>query len=283
MFRLLHAQISLKKLKLRIIHTAVQNHQRTLFSLSKAKGFCMRLVVGIFYLLSLSLMAQSNNKGPNSPVVVAKIISFQDNTLSVDQAGSTRKLTLSEKSKVRYVSFQDIKQEFKPGYFIKARVKDNVINTIYVTLPIVDIANGATKEMVKMSAKQLFDLTDTDNNKMISYLELSAKIYYSPKHGPDGFYNLDSDSSGNLDLSEFTRKIGKVVWYRYSRKSPEQWMAALDNDKNNSLSAKEFSSLVGKGHLDSLFKRADQDKSKSIELKELSEYLNKEIFRKPRR
>lgn len=243
----------------------------------------MRLVVGIFYLLSLSLMAQSNNKGPNSPVVVAKIISFQDNTLSVDQAGSTRKLTLSEKSKVRYVSFQDIKQEFKPGYFIKARVKDNVINTIYVTLPIVDIANGATKEMVKMSAKQLFDLTDTDNNKMISYLELSAKIYYSPKHGPDGFYNLDSDSSGNLDLSEFTRKIGKVVWYRYSRKSPEQWMAALDNDKNNSLSAKEFSSLVGKGHLDSLFKRADQDKSKSIELKELSEYLNKEIFRKPRR
>jgi Ca2+-binding EF-hand superfamily protein len=241
----------------------------------------MKIYLAIFYLFNLSIMAQSNSKGPDSPVVFGKIISSQSNTIVVEQAGTPRKLSISEKSKIRYVSFEAIKQEFKHGYFIKARVKDNIIDTIYVTLPIVNTPDAVTPEMVQMSVDELFKLTDTDGNKVISYLELSAKIYHSQKHGPDSFYNSDLDASGNLSFAEFGTKLEKVQWYRYSRKSSQEWMRILDSDKSGKLSPPEFAVLVGEGHLDALFKRTDKDNSKSIELLELTDHINKSVFSKP--
>lgn len=227
----------------------------------------------IFALLNTNLWAQSNSKGPDSPVVVGHIVSADGNRIDIQHSEFLRKMTINKKTKIVFVSFLGVKEELKEGYPIKGRANKQTLTQLYVTLPVTNFIKR-TPDMPSMSAKELYQKTDLDKNGSISYVELSRVIYNSPKHGPDNFDKQDKNKSGSLELDEFTTFIKKVDWWRISQKTPEEWISFSDKNGDGELSVKEFSPVNGgDGHIESRFKRVDKDKSGTVNLKEVSAYI----------
>lgn len=64
-----------------------------------------------------------------------------------------------------------------------------------------------------------------------------------------------------------------------SRKTPEERFKASDKDQNKVLSKEELADLLGsKAHIDTFFKRADQNKSDDLDLAEVSKFIDSLIF-----
>ena len=71
----------------------------------------------------------------------------------------------------------------------------------------------------------------------------------------------------------------KVKWWNMSRKTPEERFKASDKDQNKVLSKEELADLLGsKAHIDTFFKRADQNKSDDLDLAEVSKFIDSLIF-----
>ena len=219
-----------------------------------------------------SIAAGGNSSGPNSPVVVGKIKSAKGKTVEVQQGEYLRKLTITEKSNIVFVSFVNDQEKMKASYPVKAKVENNIISTIYITLPVNNVVRPTDKFM-SLSTKELYKKTDVDGNGLISYVELATYIYYSPKHAPDTFHKADSDKSKELNFKEFENILKRVSWWSISRKSPSQWISTLDKNKNGKISMPEFEPMAGKSHLEARFKRYDNDKSNDLNLAELTRYI----------
>ena len=133
--------------------------------------------------------------------------------------------------------------------------------------------------MLKMSPAELFKLVDLDGNGEISYEETAEALEQSPKHGSRKFAKSDKDKSGGLNLTEFEFRLSITEWWKLSRQTPEAMFKAADIDHNGSLSKEEFAIFQGKeAHLDTFFKRADQNSSGDLDLNEASTHIEQEIY-----
>ena len=231
------------------------------------------LLTVLIIFTNINLWAGSNSSGPDSPIVVGKITAVTGQKIEVQTKKHLRKLALSHKAKIFFVSFLGKKEELQVGYNLKGKASNGILSSLYVTLPLPEYKKHTAK-MLNMSVKELFEMTDFDKSHSISYAELSTTIYRSEKHGPDGFNKLDKDQSGSLDLKEFANKLKSVNWWRLSQKTPEEWLKAADSDGNGTLSIKEFELLNdGDGHIESRFKKVDKNKSGNAELKEINTFI----------
>lgn len=228
------------------------------------------------FLLSASLHAQSNSKGPISPVVVGVLKSVDGNQLQVMQNGELlRKLFLGSKSRVHYVGMHD-KVDHHPvlGYGVKAKVeKDGSIKSILFTQPIGKLVPLGERRLL-MSERELLKKIDVDQNGKVSYVEFARSIDDSPKHGPDGFRKNDKDSDGGLNQKEFNRMLSAVVWWKLSRKTSADWISNADKDENGKLTLDEFKMICTSGnHIGNIFHRSDKDKSGDLSGKEVTFYI----------
>ncbi len=129
--------------------------------------------------------------------------------------------------------------------------------------------------MLKMTPAELHKMADRNGDGGLSYVEYANAIYRSPKHGPVGFMKSDRDKSGTLNVKEFESKLEGIKWYRISRKTPAEFHADADADSDGVLSKQEFVTFLGStAHLDTFFKKADQDHSGDISVIELSGYID---------
>ena len=102
---------------------------------------------------------------------------------------------------------------------------------------------------------------------------MSRSIYHSPKHGPDKFEKFDVDANGLLDDEEFPVLLDQLTWWKFSRKSPDNWFTQADTNGDGKLDEKEFSQTFDTGnHTENRFKRADGDKSGLLDKPEVSEF-----------
>lgn len=226
--------------------------------------------------LAANTFAQSNSKGPNSPIVVGKVtaVSADESTLSVKTSDHERTLKVVGATKTTYVGLPDKKDhKFVIGYDVKASVnKDGTAKSIKLTKPVgKPVSLGPSR--VGMSPAELFKAADKDRDKRLSYAEYSISIYHSPKHGPDKFHKADKNRNGLLDMSEFEPTLAGVSWWVLSRKSPDQWFQGTDTDSNGKLSIDEFRILASSNHYENHFKRADLDQSDSLDLKEVTLFV----------
>jgi Ca2+-binding EF-hand superfamily protein len=185
-----------------------------------------------------------------------------------------RKLTIGQKSKIVFVSFLGTKEELKPGYSVKGKVDKEIIKSLHITLPVTQKLN-ISPEMYKMSVAELYKKSDMNEDGAVSYVEFSSVIYRSDKHGPDTFAKNDLDKSGTFDLKEFAAKLSSVVWWRLSRNTPEQWLKKADKNNDGKIGVEEFNTIADSGnHYKDRFRKWDKDKSGSLSLKEVSNYIN---------
>lgn len=226
--------------------------------------------------LSLSLFAESNSKGGNSPISVGviKSISEDQQSIQIRQGGDIdRTLNIPNPNVLHFVGMPESSRQLKVGYGIKAKVQNNTINSAKVTLPLKDSADlGPNK--TKMSPSDIFQKTDENGDGMIDYVEMSRWVYLSPKHGPDKFSGADKNQDGGLNEPEFTPLLQEVSWYKLSRKTPEDWFAQADTNQDQALSLQEYKAIsTSKNHVENHFKRNDTDKNGSLSLEELTSSL----------
>ena len=84
------------------------------------------------------LWAESNTSGPDSAVVVGVLKSFSGNHIEVQTKGFLRKLEITDKTKVSYVSFlsvekkksavNQVNKEVRPGYEFSVKSIMKVLN-----------------------------------------------------------------------------------------------------------------------------------------------------------
>ena len=234
------------------------------------KSICALVLI---FILSFSAFAASNTSGPDSPVVVGVVKAVNGKIVEVQTKDYLRKLEITEKTKVFFVSFLNVKKEMKPGYGVKAKQSGGKLKSIHITLPINDsIKNG--EEMLRLSSKELFSKADLDKSGEVSYVEFSSTIFRSDKHGPDHFVKIDKDKSGGFNFKEFETKMTGVVWWRLSRKSTEQWFKEADKNSNSKIELDEFNYIAQSGsHYKDHFKRADKDKSGQLNSEEVAVYI----------
>lgn len=235
----------------------------------------MKAFLSIFLIFSVSsLWSASNTSGPDSPVVVGVLKSFKGKHIEVQTKGFLRKLEITDKTKVFFVSFLSVEKKMKAGYGVKAKQSGGKLKSIHFTLPVPESSkNGA--EMIKLSTKELFKKADLDKSGEVSYVEFSTAIFQSDKHGPDNFVKVDKDKSGAFNLKEFEAKMAGVVWWRLSRKASSQWFKEADKNKNEKIELSEFNYIAqSASHYKEHFKRADKDKSQSLSPKEIDLYVN---------
>ncbi len=222
--------------------------------------------------------ADSNSKGKDSPVVVGTRVSISEDgkTLTVKQGRDIeRTLKLEGKGKINYVGITDEKaRKPTPGYGVKAKVsQDNVIKSIQLTEPLTAPA-PLGPDRFQMTAAQVHAAADKDHDGRLSYVEFSASISRSEKHGPDKFAKHDRNDDGSLDVAELTALLPKVPWWKFSRKPVADWFKATDEDGNGKISVKEFEALAtGKNHVEAHFQRADKNKDGSLDATETTTYL----------
>lgn len=241
----------------------------------EGKGITMRFYS--FFLIcvlsSVSIWAESNTAGPNSPVVVGTLKFTNGKVVEVQTKDFLRKLQITDKTKIFYVSFLSKEKVMKPGYGVKAKQADGKLKSIHITLPI-NNHKKANPEMLKMTSKQLFAKADLDKSGEVSYVEFSSIIYRSDKHGPDTFGKVDKDKSGGFSLKEFEGKMAGVVWWRISRKSSSQWLKEADKNSNGKIALNEFNYIANSGsHYKEHFKRADKNKSNDLNAEEVADYV----------
>ncbi|MDB4380197.1 hypothetical protein N9Z70_02295 [Mariniblastus sp.] len=196
--------------------------------------------------------------------------------ITVNHRRKIRTFTLHDKLKINYVSFLKAKKEIKPGFFIRAGVDSaGQCNQLWVTLPIPDENLKPSAKMLTMTPAELLKMADDNGDGELSYVEYATAIYRSPKHGPVGFNKSDRDKSGTLNLKEFAPKLEGIKWYRISRKTPAQWHAEADANSDGVLSKQEFVTFLGStAHLDTFFKRADEDRSGDLSVADLAGFID---------
>jgi WD40 repeat protein len=244
----------------------------------KLFGSITAVVISIFFIDSVSVQAKPNSKGVDSAIVVGTLtrVDSSGKAFDVQQTGeSLRTLRLDSKSKVYFVGFSGkSKQEPQAGFGVKASCgKDGQIKTITFTPPVGE-PSTLEKKRLSMTKQELFNEVDKDGSKSISYPEFSTYIYYSPKHGPDSFRKTDQDGDGMLDTTEFNTALSGVSWWKLSRTTPDEWFVQADENKDDTLSIKEFASICTSGnHIENIFKRADGDKSGGLTRSETEAYI----------
>ena len=236
------------------------------------------VLISIFLVGSTYVQAKPNSKGAGSAIVVGTLtrVDSSGKAFDVQQTGeSLRKLHLGSKSKVYFVGFsKKSKQEPQAGFGVKASCgKDGQIKTITFTPP-VGKPSAIGEQRLTMTAQELFNEVDKDGSKSISYPEFSTYIYFSPKHGPDSFRKTDQDSDGVLNAAEFNTALSGVSWWKLSRTTPNKWFVQADENKDDTLSIKEFATICTSGnHIENIFKRADEDKSGGLTQRETEAYI----------
>ena len=244
----------------------------------KLFGSIAAVVISIFFIDSVSVHAKPNSKGADSAIVVGTLtrVDSSGKAFDVQQTGeSLRTLRLDSKSKVYFVGFSGrSKQEPQAGFGVKAScAKDGQIKTITFTPPVGEPSTLGEKRL-GMTEQELFNEVDKDGSKSISYPEFSTYIYYSPKHGPDSFRKTDQDGNGVLDATEFNTALSGVSWWKLSRMAADEWFEQSDENKDGTLSIKEFASICTSGnHIENIFKRADGDKSGGLTRSETEAYI----------
>ncbi len=244
----------------------------------KLFGSITAVVVSIFFIDSVSVQAKPNSKGVDSAIVVGTLtrVDSSGKAFDVQQTGeSLRTLRLDSKSKIYFVGFSGkSKQEPQAGFGVKASCgKDGQIKTITFTPPVGEPSTLGEKRL-SMTEQELFNEVDKDSSKSISYPEFSMYVYYSPKHGPDSFRKTDQDGDGVLDATEFNAALSGVSWWKLSRTTPDEWFVQADENKDDTLSIKEFASICTSGnHIENIFKRADGDKSGGLTRSETEAYI----------
>ena len=244
----------------------------------KLFGSITAVVISIFFIDSVNVQAKPNSKGADSAIVVGTLrhVDSSGKTFDVQQTGeSPRTLRLDSKSKVYFVGFSGkSKQEPQAGFGVKASCgKDGQIKTITFTPPVGEPSTLGEKRL-SMTEQELFNEVDKDSSKSISYPEFSMYVYYSPKHGPDSFRKTDQDGDGVLDATEFNAALSGVSWWKLSRTTPDEWFVQADENKDDTLSIKEFASICTSGnHIENIFKRADGDKSGGLTRSETEAYI----------
>ena len=235
-------------------------------------------LVLVLAFLATNVLAQSNSKGAGSSVVVGTLRSVDSSgtRFEVLQNGELlRKLYTNSESKIDYVGLPTKDQQKpEPGMGVKASCqKDGRVKSILFTPQIGEPAMLGENRL-QMTESELFQAVDKDASKSISYVEFSKYIDHSPKHGPDSFRKVDRDRNGVLDPAEFTEALGKVSWWKLSRKTPVEWFTRADTNKDTRLDTWEFSSICTSGnHLENIFKRADRDGSGSLDPGETAAYI----------
>ena len=236
------------------------------------------VLIGIFFVGSAKVYAKPNSKGADSAIVVGTLtrVDSSGKAFDVQQAGENlRTLRLDSKSKVYFVGFLGkSKHEPQAGFGVKASCgKDGQIKTITFTPPIGE-PSAIGEQRLTMTEQELFNEVDKDGSKSISYPEFSTYIYYSPKHGPDSFRKTDQDGDGVLDATEFNTALSGVSWWKLSRMAADNWFDQSDENKDGTLSIKEFASICTSGnHIENIFKRADGDKSGGLTRSETEAYI----------
>ena len=239
------------------------------------KGILMRFysVLLIFILSSFYTLAESNTAGPDSPVVVGVLKSANAKGVEVQTKDFLRKLQITEKTKIYYVSFLTEKKVMKAGYGVKAKQANGKLKSIHITLPVKN-QKKANPDMFAMTTKELFKKADLDKSKEVSYVEFSSVIFRSDKHGPDNFVKVDKDKSGAFNLKEFEAKMAGVNWWRLSRKSASQWFKEADKNFDGKVAINEFNYIAqSAAHYKQQFAKADKDKSKNLNAEEVALYV----------
>lgn len=222
-------------------------------------------------------LAAGNSSGPNSPIVVGRIVKIVEGgtRLVVQTSKITRELKISDHSKIEYISIPN-PQAHTPtvGFGLKARVKPgDTIELARLTLPIPE-TKPLGQQRLTLSAHQLFQHADINNDARVTYTEFSAQIYRSDKHGPDKFVKYDTDHNGAYNGAEFKHHLAEINWWALSRHTPAQWMTQADTDRNQQLDPTEFATLCSSAnHLEAIFERNDLDRSGALSLKETTAYL----------
>jgi Ca2+-binding EF-hand superfamily protein len=245
---------------------------------AKTSIYVVAISAGTFLLLPEKVHAKPNSKGSNSPIVVGTLadVDSSGKAFDVQQTGeSLRKLHLDSQSKVYFVGFSGkSKREPQVGFGVKASCgKDGQIKTITFT-PSVGEPSAIGEQRLTMTEQELFNEVDKDGSKSISYGEFSEHIYYSPKHGPDSFRKTDQNGDGVLNATEFNKALSGVSWWKLSRTTPNKWFVQADENKDDTLSIKEFATICTSGnHIENIFKRVDEDKSGGLTPLETEAYI----------
>ena len=198
------------------------------------------------------------------------------NKITVNHRRQSKVFTINDQTKVHYIGFLGAATEIKPGFVIRVGIDSKGIGrSLWVTPPIPKERLKPSPEMLKMRPADLHKMADSNGDGELSYVEYATSIYRSPKHGPVGFSKSDKDKSGTLNLAEFEPKIVELKWYRISRKTPAEWLATFDADRDGALNKDEFVHFLGStAHIDSFLKRADRDKSGGISVEELAGFID---------
>ena len=232
--------------------------------------------IPLFLTISLGIAhGKSNSSGPDSPVLYGEIIGLSDDrkTVTILQSGSDkREITITKKTKLSFVGMGKKSQELKVGYWGKAKVKNGEAGSLKLTQPVGKL-NPLGPERISMDEKSIFTAVDVNRDSGIDYVEMSRSIYHSPKHGPDKFEKFDVDANGLLDEEEFPVLLDQLTWWKFSRKSADNWFAQADTNGDGKLDEKEFGQTFDTGnHTENRFKRADGDKSGFLDKPEVSEF-----------
>ena len=218
---------------------------------------------------------KSNSRGPDSPVLFGEITAVGDGgkTVTILQAESqAREISITKKTTLSFVGMAKENRELKVGYWGKAKVKNGEAGSLKLTLP-VGALKPLSKERTSMDENAIFAAVDENRDSGIDYVEMSRALYHSPKHGPDKFEKSDKDSNGLLDHAEFSKLLAQVTWWKFSRKSAEDWFAQADTNGDGKLDEKEFGLTFDTGnHTANRFKRADGDTSGILDKLEVSEF-----------
>ncbi len=224
-----------------------------------------------------SLLAQSNSKGKDSPLVIGKITAVSEDGQSITilhQGEHSREVALP-KSGIQYVSVPADQQKPTIGFSAKAAIKGGSTKKLQLTLPIPE-HQPLGEERASLSMEQIFAMADRNSDGKIDYIEMATSLYHSAKHGPDRFAKADKDKDGFLDLKELTKVMSEVSWWKYSRKTTGEWFAMADDDENGTLTKAEFLTIcAGKSHVDNHFKRTDKDKNGTLSPQEVASYVGK--------
>ena len=232
--------------------------------------------IPLFLAISLGIAnGKSNSSGPDSPVLYGEIIAVSDDrkTVTIQQSGTdNREITITKKTKLSFVGMGKKSQDLKVGYWGKAKVKNGEAGSLKLTQPVGKL-NPLGSERITMDEKSIFTAVDVNRDSGIDYVEMSRSIYHSPKHGPDKFEKFDVDANGLLDDEEFPVLLDQLTWWKFSRKSADNWFTQADTNGDGKLDEKEFSQTFDTGnHTENRFKRADGDKSGLLDKPEVSEF-----------
>jgi hypothetical protein len=239
-------------------------------------------IIGFCILIPLYSLNAAKKKKTESIFGVISEVNEDTLDVYVKRGKKTHTLTMTSDTSKIFIGDLINTKEIKKGYPVRAHVNNSEIGKIYVTKPIKDVTVRPTPEMVKMTPKEVFEIVDLNEDNAVSYVEFSAKIHASIKHGPVQFSKSDKDKSGGLNLKEFEYALeNHTKWWKYSRKTSDEWFKSSDKDSNGVLNEKEFEFLLGSdAHMEVFFPRADKDESGDLDKKEVSNYIQTLIYPK---